>query len=81
MVLVENMLIAHVTFRGERHFLAILPSPVGERRPIVRRVVDHGGGNLLGDDPLHHLVDHLLFLACIRHVGIIRLEFVAQVPV
>ena len=78
---IQDMAIAGRTFRWEVHFLAILVGLVGIRCPVVGWVIDHFGRDALIHNPQHHLVDHLLFFLRVGNIGVVRFEFVAEVPV
>ena len=54
---------------------------VGERIPVHVRIIDHDLRNGLRNDPLHDLLDGALLRQAILRVGIVRFDFVAQVPV
>ena len=53
---------------------------VGDGIPKRLRVVDDRFGNLLADDAEHDVVYHLLTGVRLQAVGVMRFDFVAQVP-
>ena len=78
---VKYMTVPAAAFRLGADRLPVLPDLVGIRCPDIGAIGNDLFRYILIHNAFHHLVYHLLLLLRIRHVGIVGLDLIPEVPV